>query len=188
MLLPYSPVSVHRVLGRLMARMRRWPEAFDHFEMALGQLSQGAARWEFAQTCLNYAAARRARRRRGDARKAEALDFEAKAILDACGAEYPTFPPNPSLDGSRFGLTGRELEVLALLAEGRRNQEIAEELIVSPSTVNRHVENILAKMGARSRTEAVILALQEGLAAPAKRSPDEHAPLETDGWLPQIAN
>ena len=188
MLLPYSPVSVRRVLGRLMARMRRWPEAFDHFEAALGQLSQGEARWEFAQTCLNYAAARRARRRRGDVRKAEALDLEATAILDACGAEYQTYPPSPSLEGARFGLTGRELEVLALLAEGRRNQEIAEELFVSPSTVNRHVENILAKIGARSRTEAVILALREGLAAPIKRSADEHARLETDGWLPQIAN
>ncbi len=53
------------------------------------------------------------------------------------------------------GLTAREQEVMGLLREGRRDREIAHELIVSESTVKKHVRNILRKLGARNRTEAV---------------------------------
>jgi NarL family two-component system response regulator LiaR len=62
-----------------------------------------------------------------------------------------------------FDLTDREQEVLALMAEGMNNPEIAEELMVSRSTVKFHVSNILSKLGADSRTEAVALALQHNL-------------------------
>lgn len=60
-------------------------------------------------------------------------------------------------------LTGRELEVLALMIEGLNNTQIASQLIVSPSTIKSHVSNILAKLGATSRTEAVTLALRNQL-------------------------
>jgi DNA-binding NarL/FixJ family response regulator len=53
------------------------------------------------------------------------------------------------------GLTRREAEVLALLAEGLRNAEIAERLFVATKTVDHHVSAILAKLGVRSRIEAV---------------------------------
>jgi DNA-binding NarL/FixJ family response regulator len=52
------------------------------------------------------------------------------------------------------GLSRRELEVMRLVAVGRTNREIAGELFLSPRTVDMHVRNILAKLGARSRTEA----------------------------------
>ncbi len=62
-----------------------------------------------------------------------------------------------------FDLTERELEVLELMVEGLSNPEIAERLVVSRSTVKFHVSNILSKLGASSRTEAVSVALREGL-------------------------
>jgi len=60
-------------------------------------------------------------------------------------------------------LTGRELEVLALLVEGQTNQQIAQSLEVSLSTAKFHVSTILSKLNAGSRTEAVSLALKQNL-------------------------
>jgi DNA-binding NarL/FixJ family response regulator len=61
-------------------------------------------------------------------------------------------------------LTAREREVLRLVAVGRSNQEIADELVVSPLTAKTHVSRILAKMGARDRVHLVIAAYEAGLA------------------------
>ena len=61
------------------------------------------------------------------------------------------------------GLTQREVEVLRLIASGRSNQEIAEELFISPHTVIRHVSNIFAKTGSSNRAEAATYANQRGL-------------------------
>lgn len=63
-------------------------------------------------------------------------------------------------------LSPRELQVLGLLASGRRNAEIAQELVVSMKTVEFHVSNILSKLGARSRTEAIARARRRGLTWP----------------------
>lgn len=60
-------------------------------------------------------------------------------------------------------LTARELEVLRLVAAGRSNQEIADELVVSPLTAKTHVARILAKLGARDRVHLVIAAYEAGL-------------------------
>jgi len=60
-------------------------------------------------------------------------------------------------------LTEREREVLALLVEGISNAQIAERLVLSRSTVNFHVSNVLGKLGAATRTEAVRVALQRRL-------------------------
>ncbi len=60
-------------------------------------------------------------------------------------------------------LTEREREVLAPLVEGLSNQQIAERLIISPATVKFHISNIRSKLGASSRTEVVILAMQHKL-------------------------
>jgi DNA-binding CsgD family transcriptional regulator/tetratricopeptide (TPR) repeat protein len=64
------------------------------------------------------------------------------------------------------GLTAREVEVLALLAEGRRNAQIAERLIVSEKTIDTHVSAILRKLGVRTRGEAVAQAARLGLSPP----------------------
>jgi NarL family two-component system response regulator LiaR len=65
-----------------------------------------------------------------------------------------------------FDLTEREREVLALLVEGLNNPEIAERPVVSCSTVKFHVSNVLSKLGAFRRTEAVSIALQHDLIQP----------------------
>jgi DNA-binding CsgD family transcriptional regulator len=69
-------------------------------------------------------------------------------------------PPSPA---ERLGLTARELEVLALVAEGRTNRQIAQELFISAKTASVHVSNILAKLGVANRGEAGAQARRLGL-------------------------
>lgn len=68
-------------------------------------------------------------------------------------------PPTPD------PLTPREVEVLRLVAQGRDNQQIAEILVISETTVRTHVSNILGKLHLASRTQAALYALREGLAS-----------------------
>ncbi len=60
-------------------------------------------------------------------------------------------------------MTGREREVLGLMAQGKPNKEIAQALVVTERTVKFHVSAILRKLGASNRTEAVSIAAQHGL-------------------------
>ena len=64
------------------------------------------------------------------------------------------------------GLSDRELEILQLVATGASNKEIAQQLYISNNTVKVHLRNIFAKIGATSRTEAAMYAVQQGLVQP----------------------
>jgi DNA-binding CsgD family transcriptional regulator len=74
----------------------------------------------------------------------------------------------PAAPGLLSGLTAREREVLRLLAQGSSNREIAAELFIAPKTASVHVSNILAKLGAASRTEAAAIAHRNGVGLPAR--------------------
>ncbi len=65
--------------------------------------------------------------------------------------------------GPAEALTPRELEVLTLVGQGRSNGEIAAQLAIAPRTAKVHVQNILGKLGATNRTEAVSIAVRQGL-------------------------
>jgi DNA-binding CsgD family transcriptional regulator len=73
--------------------------------------------------------------------------------------------PRPSTRANPAGLTARQVDVLRLVAQGLRNAEIAQELVLSERTVDHHVTAILQKLGARSRTEATAHAMRLGLTA-----------------------
>jgi len=72
------------------------------------------------------------------------------------------FVPNTRAQAT-LGISGRELEVLELLAAGRSNKEIARRLDVSPNTVKTHVTKLFAKLEARRQTEAIVRARELGV-------------------------
>ena len=117
--------------------------------------------FEQAWSRVRLSAALRAAGRVAEANEQAALAAEvgrelaSKPLLDESGGVESS--------GGASSLTSREREVLALLAEGRTNRQLARELYISEKTVSVHVSNILAKLGVRSRTEAAAVARRDGL-------------------------
>ncbi len=94
-----------------------------------------------------------------DAARAIARELKAQPLLDSLGPAA-----SPGRDRKQVtSLTARETEILALVAQGRSNGEVARQLFISTKTVSVHVSNILAKLGASGRTEAAAIARRDGL-------------------------
>ena len=102
--------------------------------------------------------------------KAGRLDADAvTAVLGAAGHRVSRRREGPA------GLTGREVEVLVLLARGLSNKEIARRLVISPKTAGNHIEHIYSKIGASSRAKASLFAMQHGLLPEETFSPEPAA-------------
>jgi len=98
-----------------------------------------------------------------DRLRARPLAERLRADMRAAGAHAVPRGPQQRTLGNAAGLTARELEVLALVARGWRNAQIATQLSRSTRTVDHHVEAILAKLGATTRAEALLAAQRLGL-------------------------
>ena len=97
----------------------------------------------------------------------EYSDLPLTEVMDrtmAGESVYPHTPPNPDFGAvTKYDLSGRELDVLRDLTRNLTNEEIANHLHISPHTVKRHVENILAKTGYKSRVDLAVNARVLGL-------------------------
>ncbi|GAA2531574.1 MULTISPECIES: response regulator transcription factor [Streptomyces] len=96
---------------------------------------------------------------RGDALLAPAI---TRKLID----RYVTQPPPARAGSGLEELTGREREAVALVAQGLSNGEIADRLVISPSTAKTHVNRAMAKLHARDRAQLVVLAYESGLVIP----------------------
>jgi DNA-binding NarL/FixJ family response regulator len=86
-------------------------------------------------------------------------------------SEFVARPPDVLAAAGMESLTNREREVVALVARGLNNDEIAEAVVLSPATAKTHVSRAMIKLGARNRAQLVVFAYQSGLVSPREPSP-----------------
>ncbi len=164
------PINVDRVLGLLCHLTGQLDKGAAHFEDSLAFCRKAGYRPELAWACCDYADTLLRRNNPGDRERATSLLDESLAISAELGMwplmervqsriEHlgPAATMAPAYPG---GLSEREVQVLRLIAAGKTNRDIAEELIISPRTVANHVTNILNKTNAANRTEAATYASQ----------------------------
>ncbi|HEX6780374.1 MAG TPA: tetratricopeptide repeat protein, partial [Ktedonobacterales bacterium] len=182
----YYGVSTARVLGRIAAAQGRWTEARSHFAAALelcrragSQPEQGAVLLDWAGAALAEAQATPVRasiltddveRYSQEAetlftnlklseRAAKAAAFSIEAVKFS--QQAAKVPSTGILDPAALkGMTPREIEVLRLVAEGMTDKEIAEALVISPRTANRHIANIFLKIDVTTRAAAAAYAIR----------------------------
>jgi DNA-binding CsgD family transcriptional regulator len=159
-------------LGLLDLTLDRPEEAMRHFAQAAALAGRMQAHPMVAMCREEQARALLALDRPGDRPQAQAMLQKAAATareLDIHGLGERASallgelaaPPTPAWP---VGLTGREVEVLRLIAAGHSNRAIAQALLISPNTVLHHVSNIFTKTGVANRAEAAAYATRHGLA------------------------
>ena len=166
-------ISGGRLLGLLAQTIGKPDDSVVHFEDALTFCRKAGYRPELAWTCCDYAGTLLERKGRDDNGRAVVLLDESLAIstqlgmrpliervvaLQELAESQPTRAP-----AYPDGLTQREVEVLRLIASGKTNRQIGEELFISLNTAGHHVSNILSKTGSANRAEVATYAAQHGL-------------------------
>lgn len=166
---PGLRADAHRSCGSVMLARGRTMEALSELRMAFNAWNKLDVPYEAARTREQLAAAYRACGDTDAATREEAAAqacFERLGVVSAgsrgaSGSRGPSGAADtPDLPD---GLSAREVEVLRVLATGKSNKEIAEELFLSPKTVARHLSNIFAKTGTSSRAAATAYAYDQGL-------------------------
>ncbi len=161
--------AADRYLGVLAATLGEHALAVSHFDRALAfNRDMGAPTW-VAHTLYAYGRALRMRGGADNRTRASELLSQAAALAQRIG--MPVLLARASALGARLqqtpmppdDLSWREVEILRLVAAGRSNREIGEELYISGHTVANHVRNILRKTGAANRTEAAGYAFRHAL-------------------------
>ena len=138
----------------------------ERFERAIDLAERTDAPLHVARTLA--ATATHLRRADPGSPQAAAFAERARAIAEPAGMTRVLrsldVGPGASALEIAGGLTARECEVIALIAEGRSNRDIAARLVISEHTAANHVRNILTKIGAENRTQAAMFARERGLA------------------------
>jgi DNA-binding CsgD family transcriptional regulator/predicted negative regulator of RcsB-dependent stress response len=161
--------DVAAAAGDLAAAREAYEDATDLYGRSGAQFEAAASRVALAE-CL--AVAGRAEEAAEEARRAVETFRRLDAPTRAAAVELRLLAPAPTPeapaagDGRLAGLSERERQVLAEVARGRSNQEIADRLYLSVHTVKRHVANLLGKLELPSRTAAAALAVGCGLGGP----------------------
>ncbi|MDR6906342.1 DNA-binding CsgD family transcriptional regulator [Agromyces sp. 3263] len=166
---PYLGAQADRADARLLLQADAADRALPLLRRAWSAWRQLEAPYEAAVTRVLLG---RANRAAGDEEAAQ-LEFDAArtvladlgAVADLDRLERTAAGAGRSAAAASAGLTRREVEVLRLIAGGRTNRQIAQELFLSERTVARHVSNILGKLGLANRAGATAFAFEHGLAA-----------------------
>ncbi len=188
----YYGISVQRILGRIAAAQTQWTEAQRSFAAGVEFCRRASSRPEQANTLLAWAEAALAQARAQPAQASELMDDierlseEAEnlsnaltlptqaertvalraeaAVVHRQALAAAVVPGAQTIDPAVLkGLTPRELEVLRLVADGKTDKEIAQELVISPRTANRHIANIFLKIDVSSRAAAAAYAIRNRL-------------------------
>jgi len=177
-LLPYQGLGgeffVDRVLGEMATMLGNWSDARDHLSRVEKTVQREGIAPELGRTLVARGNLELAQGGRGSVARARLLFEQAQALFEERGlhgeehavrgqlerlpGRSPTRQPLPA------GLSSREVEVLCLVAAGKSNRQIAEELVLSEKTVINHLTSIFNKTGADNRAAATAFAIRHGLA------------------------
>ena len=168
--------------GQALIALNRFPEAEQDLQAALMAANRQGRRWQIWRIHGSLASVQIAQNQLDAAEETldsarweikklaaglqESYPDVAKQFIDSAFASLPTLP-SPSMEQQlkhKFGgLTAREREIAARVAQGKTNREIADEFVLSERTAERHIANIMKKLGFNTRTQIAAWVVEKGL-------------------------